>query len=161
MDHTHCLSPARAREADTAVTSSLYARLFPDLPAFTADEAFLYALGRAGGLCDCGDAEDDEASLGTEAAGWPIFGQFVAHDITADRSALRSHVDPGALRNARAPQLNLECLYGDGPVGHPFLFRRDDRAKFLLGVAGADVPRNVEGIAIIGDPRNDSHMLMS
>ena len=52
MHHTHCLSPARAREADAAVTSSSYARLFPDLPAFTADEAFLYALGRAGGLCD-------------------------------------------------------------------------------------------------------------
>ena len=80
MEHTHCLSPARAREADAAVTSSSYARLFPDLPAFTADEAFLYALGRAGGLCDCGDVEDDEASLGTEAAGWPFFGQFVAHD---------------------------------------------------------------------------------
>ena len=66
MDYTHCLSPARAREADAAVTSRSYARLFPDLPAFTADEAFLYALGRAG-LCDCGDAEDDEASLGTAA----------------------------------------------------------------------------------------------
>ena len=86
MDHTHCLSPARALEADAAVTSSSYARLFPDLPAFSADEAFLYALGRAGGLCDCGDEADDEASLGTEAAGWPFFGQFVAHDITADRS---------------------------------------------------------------------------
>src|SRR5882672_1653942 len=136
MDHTHCLSSARAREADAAVTSSSYARLFPDLPAFTADEAFLYALGRAGGLCDCGDAEDDEASLGTEAAGWPFFGQFVAHDITADRSALQSHVDPARLRNARSPQLNLEGLYGDGPVGHPYLFQRND-------------------------PANDSHVLMS
>src|SRR6266850_3436726 len=41
MEHTHCLSPARAREAEATVTSSSYARLFPDLPAFTADEAFL------------------------------------------------------------------------------------------------------------------------
>src|SRR5712691_7686142 len=137
------------------------ARLFPDLPAFTADEAFLYALGRAGGLCDCGDAEDDEASLGTEAAGWPFFGQFVAHDITADRSALQSHVDPTRLRNARSPQLNLECLYGDGPVGHPYLFQRNDPAKLLLGADGQDVLRNGEGTAIIGDPRNDSHVLMS
>src|SRR5438132_7482951 len=161
MDHTHCLSPARVREADAAVTSSSYARLFPDLPAFTADEAFLYALGRAGGLCDCGDAEDDEASLGTEAAGWPFFGQFVAHDITADRSALQSHVDPARLRNARSPQLNLECLYGDGPVGHPYLFQRNDPAKLLLGADGEDLLRNEEGTAIIGDPRNDSHVLMS
>ena len=76
---------------------------------------------------------------------------FVAHDITADRSPLHTHVDARALRNARTPQLNLECLYGDGPVGHPFLYRRDDPAKFLLGVDDADVPRNSEGIAIISD----------
>src|SRR5258705_12491926 len=161
MDHTHCLSPARARAPDAAVTSSSYARLFPDLPAFTADEAFLYALGRAGGLCDCGDEEDGEASLGTEAAGWPFFGQFVAHDITADRSALQSHVDPARLRNARSPQLNLECLYGDGPVGHPYLFQQGDAARLLTAPGGHDVQRNTEGTAIIGDPRNDSHMLMS
>jgi hypothetical protein len=135
--------------------------MFPDLPGFEADEAFLHALGRAGGICDCGDAVDAPGSLGEVAAGWPIFGQFVAHDVTADRSALRSHVDPSALRNARAPQMNLECLYGDGPVGHPFLFQRADPAKLLLGVDGADVPRNAEGTAIIGDPRNDSHMLMA
>jgi hypothetical protein len=65
------------------------------------------------------------------------------------------------LRNARSPQLNLECLYGDGPVGHPFLFQREDPAKFLLGLDGADLQRNVEGLAVIGDPRNDSHTLMS
>jgi hypothetical protein len=139
----------------------MYGRLFPDLPPFTADEQFLYALGRAGGLCDCGDGEDSNESLGTEAAGWPFFGQFVAHDITADRSAVRSHVDPSRLRNARSPQLNLECLYGDGPVGHPFLFRRDDPAKLLTSPDGWDVLRNTEGTAIIGDPRNDSHVLMS
>ena len=139
----------------------MYARLFPDLPSFTADDQFLYALGRSGGLCDCRDEGDTASSLGTAAAGWPFFGQFVAHDITADRSALGSHVDPSRLRNARSPQLNLECLYGDGPVGHPFLFRRDDPAKLLTGADGRDVLRNHEGTAIIGDPRNDSHVLMS
>src|SRR5207237_324415 len=138
-----------------------YARLFPDLPAFTADESFLYALGRAGGLCDCGTSEDDAASLGSEAAGWPFFGQFIAHDITADRSALRAHLDPSQLKNARSPQLNLECLYGDGPVGHPYLFQRSDPAKLLTASGGRDVLRNGEGTAIIGDPRNDSHTLMS
>jgi hypothetical protein len=125
--------------------------MLPELPSFEADEAFLRAMGRAGGLCDCGDIADAPASLSSVAAGRPIFGQFVAHGITADRSALQSHVDPRALRNARAPQLNLECPYGDGPVGHPFLFQRDDPAKFLVGVDGADVPRNVEGIATILD----------
>jgi Animal haem peroxidase len=159
---THCLSPARDRPPLEGATGPAgYARLFPELPAFEADEAFLHAIGRAGGLCDSGDANDTPASLGEEAAGWPIFGQFVAHDITADRSALQSRVNPEALRNARAPRLDLECLYGDGPVGHPFLFQRGDPAGFLLGADGFDVPRNAEGIAIIGDPRNDSHMLMA
>ena len=159
---THCLSPARDHPAVQAAGGpSRYARMFPELPAFEPDETFLHAIGRAGGPCDCDDDTDQTASLGEEAAGWPIFGQFVAHDITADRSALQSHVNPATLRNARAPRLDLECFYGDGPVGHPFLFQRADPAKFLLGANGADVPRNAEGIAIIGDPRNDSHMLMA
>src|SRR5262245_55319676 len=158
---THCLSAERSRTIDAAVGPAGYGGLFPELPPFEADEAFLRTLGRAGGICDCEDAIDTPSSLSGVAGGWPIFGQFVAHDITADRSALQSHVDPRALRNARAPQLNLECLYGDGPVGHPFLFRRDDPAKFLLGDEGHDVCRNREGIAIIGDPRNDSHTLVA
>ena len=158
----HCLSPARARVAiDAPLGPASYARMFPELPSFQADEQFLHALGRAGGLCDCGDVEDSADSLADTAAGWPIFGQFAAHDITADRSILRAHANTAELRNARSPQLNLECLYGDGPTGNPFLYQRDDPAKFLLGSDGADVQRNAEGIAVIGDPRNDSHMLMS
>ena len=160
MKHSHCLAPARSG-ADQRIGPSSYARLFRDLPTFTADQEFLYALGRAGGLCDCGDTGDTEASLGSEAAGWPFFGQFIAHDITADRSALQAHVDPARLRNARSPQLNLECLYGDGPVGHPFLFQRADPAKLLPGEGGRDLLRNAEGTAIIGDPRNDSHLFVS
>ncbi len=163
---THCLSPARAKVAanvaiDAPLGPTSYGRMFPELPSFQADEQFLHALGRAGGICDCGDSNDTPDSQGDAAAGWPIFGQFVAHDITADRSILRSHAHTAELRNARSPQLNLECLYGDGPTGHPFLYQRDDAAKFLLGFDGADVQRNADGIAIIGDPRNDSHMLIS
>ena len=162
MPHTHCLSPARiARRTDGPVSSVAYARLFPDLPTLATDESFLFALGRAGGLCDCGDEEDDASSLGTVAAGWPFFGQLIAHDITADRSVLRPDVDASRLKNARSPQLNLECLYGDGPVGHPYLFQRSDPAKLLTAAGGRDVQRNSEGTAIIGDPRNDSHMIVS
>jgi Animal haem peroxidase len=158
----HCLSPSRASKgSDGAPSAARYARMLPELPALHADEAMLHALGRAGGVCDCGDVEDTPSSLGGTAAGWPLFGQFVAHDITADRSALQSHVDPRALRNARSPQVNLECLYGDGPVGHPFLYQRRDPAKLLLGERELDVPRNAEGIAIIGDPRNDSHLIVA
>lgn len=159
---SHCLSPARAKvPIGSPIAPTTYARMFPELPSFEADEQFLHVLGRAGGICDCGDAEDTPEALGKEAAGWPIFGQFVAHDITADRSGLRSHANTTELHNARSPQLDLQPLYGDGPVGHPFLYQRDDPAKFLLGPNEADLQRNAEAIAIIGDPRNDSHMLVA
>ena len=146
---------------DAPLVPTSYTRMFPELPSFQTDEQFLLALGRAGGFCDCGDAEDSPDTLSDVAAGWPIFGQFVAHDITADRSILRSHTNVKELRNARSPRLNLECLYGDGPVGHPFLYQRKDPAKFLLGIGEADLHRNSEGIALIADPRNDSHLLIS
>ena len=159
---SHCLSPARERVAiDAPLGPATYARMFPELPSFQADEQFLHVLGSAGGLCDCGDVDDSAESLADTAAGWPIFGQFVAHDITADRSTLRVHTNTAELHNARSPKLNLESLYGDGPTGHPFLYKRDDPAKFLIGLDGTDIQRNAEGTAIIGDPRNDSHMLIS
>jgi hypothetical protein len=162
VTHLQCLSPARAhRPTDAPIGPAMYGRLFPDLPSFSAEQELLFALGRAGGLCDCGDEADDPGSLASVAAGWPFFGQFVAHDITADRSAPQAHADPSQLRNARSPRLNLECLYGDGPVGHPFLFQRDDPAKLLTAPGGRDLLRNIEGTAIIGDPRNDSHVVMS
>jgi hypothetical protein len=157
----HCLAPSRTSRPSDVVGARSYARLFPEVPAFSADEAFLYALGRGGGVCDCGDGTDEPGSESQVAAGWPIFGQFVAHDITGDRSAPTVHADVGRLRNARTPQLNLESLYGDGPTGHPFLYQREDPAKFLLASEGGDLPRNAEGIAIVGDPRDDSHMLVS
>jgi len=158
----HCLSAARARQrVDAATAPQRYARMFPHVPPFTADEEFLRALGRAGGVCDCGTEVDDAGSEAEGAAGWPIFGQFIAHDVTADRSALQIHADVSELRNARSPKLNLEGLYGDGPVGHPFLFQRDDPARFLLGTGGDDLPRNSQGLALCADPRDDSHLLVS
>jgi hypothetical protein len=135
--------------------------MFPSLPAFRAEEQFLRALGRIGGVCDCEDVDDTPESLAEAAAGWPVFGQFVAHDITADRSRLQSEADTAWLINARSPKFDLECLYGDGPTGHPYLFQRDDPAKFRLGKDGSDLQRNSDEIAIIGDPRNDSHQLIS
>src|ERR1700733_12037690 len=162
MNKIQCLSPARAqRPVDAPIGPGMYGRLLPDLPSFSAEQELLFALGRAGGLCDCGDEADEPASLASVAAGWPFFGQFIAHDITADRSAPQAHADLSQLRNARSPRLNLEGLYGDGPVGHPFLFQRDDPAKLLTAPGGRDLLRNAEGTAIIGDPRNDSHVLVS
>lgn len=77
---------------DAPVGPTSYARMFPELPACEGDEQFLHALGRTGGACDGGDTEDSPDSLSDTAAGWPIFGQFVAHDITADRCFVKARV---------------------------------------------------------------------
>lgn len=94
------------------------------------------------------------------AAGWPIFGQFVAHDITADRSPVTHHDDATLIRNMRSARLTLEALYGEGPAGNPYMYGRADPSKLLLG-GSDDLPRNSEGIALVGDPRQDVHGLMS
>ena len=120
----------------------------------------MHALGRPGGPCDLGiDFADDTDAHG--AAVWPFFGQFVAHDITADRSPVTHRADADRIRNFRVPRANLEGLYGSGPVGSPYLYAKDDPAKLLLSAEGSDVPRNHEGIALIGDPRNDVHLFTS
>ena len=82
----HCLAPERV---DAPVSDEgRYGRMF-DLPALESDEALLHRIGAAGGFCDGGDCKDDAAV----EAGWPFFGQYVAHDLTADRSPLRRSRD--------------------------------------------------------------------
>ena len=114
--------------------------MFETLVPLEADEARLHALGVGGGPCDGGPLEasgNDDTSV---EAGWPFFGQFIAHDITADRSPLVDRADPDALRNYRTPRANLESVYGGGPVGSPYLYERDDPARLLLGEGDVDVP---------------------
>jgi len=138
-------------------------RLFPELPALTIEPQMLQAIGRAGGLCDATDREPSDAR--TVAAGRPVFGQYLAHDLTADRSPVTHHDAAELLTNARCARLDLELLYGEGPVGNPYLYSRDDPARLLLGRTGSgqedDLPRNPEGVALAGDPRQDVHVLIS
>jgi hypothetical protein len=162
----HCLAPARTRGAGLAaygggapLAGGRYTRLFPDLPSLAIEPPMLRAIGRAGGLSDATNAGPSEAR--TVAAGRPVFGQYLAHDLTADRSPLTHHDDAELLRNVRSARLDLEVLYGEGPVGHPYLYSRHDPARLLPGQSGSDLPRNPEGIALAGDPRQDSHVLIS
>jgi hypothetical protein len=152
----HCLAPERV---DAPVEGGRYRRLFTDLPPLQADDRALLELGRAGGPADLGvDGDAPDASV---EAGWPFFGQFIAHDITADRSPLGHRADPNQIRNFRTPRANLEGVYGAGPVGSPYLYDSSDPAKLLLGPDGHDVPRNQQAIALVGDPRNDVHLFMN
>jgi hypothetical protein len=160
--HDHCLAPVRSVDVPVDGVAGRYSRLFPTLPALGGEDEALLALGAGGGLCDGGAQCADAIET---AAGWPLFGQFIAHDITADRSPLTGHANDADVVNFRSPRADLECLYAGGQVGSPFLYRRDDPAQLLLGRnergVEADLPRNAEGVALIGDPRNDVHVIVS
>jgi len=151
-----CLAPGRPVDAPLT-EGGRYGRMFPDLPAATFDDDRLLALGMEGSICDGGISD---ANSRVEA-GQPFFGQYLAHDLTADRSPLRARADVNLLRNVRSPRANLEALYGGGPVGSPYLYDQTDPANLLLAAGGRDLPRNQQGIALVGDPRNDVHAFMT
>lgn len=100
-------------------------------------------------------------------AGITFLGQFIDHDITFDpTSSLERQADPEAVENFRTPVLELDNVYGAGPGANPHLYRRTDKAMMLLGPiaehpAATDLPRNDEGTALLGDPRNDENLIVS
>jgi Animal haem peroxidase len=99
-------------------------------------------------------------------AGYTYLGQFIDHDITFDpTSTLQRENDPDALVDFRSPRFDLDSIYGSGPVDEPFQYTRATRGMGMLigqnAAADADLPRNVEGTALIGDPRNDENTIVS
>ncbi|TMD88953.1 MAG: peroxidase, partial [Chloroflexi bacterium] len=166
---THsCVIAPRLKDSLATADASKYGRMFPDLPSPVTDEAILLKLGRAGSMMDAASrVGENEAPTDNPRipAGFPFLGQFIAHDITADRSLLLHHARLNELRNFRTPRLDLESLYGGGPTGSPYLYDLDDADKLLIGVNDqgelADVPRNRQGRALLGDARNDVHLFIS
>jgi hypothetical protein len=98
-------------------------------------------------------------------SGYTYFGQFVDHDITFDPvSSLQRRNDPDALTDFRSPRFDLDSIYGSGPVDEPFLYEQPDRLKLVVdkkNVEGEpDLQRNGQGVALIGDPRNDENIIV-
>jgi len=101
-------------------------------------------------------------------AGYTYLGQFVDHDLTFDPiSQLGRDNDPRTLVNFRTPRFDLDSVYGSGPADQPFLYewkhRPDRGVKLLVGGDDAcrDLPRNGQGLALIGDARNDENLIVS
>lgn len=161
----HCLAPGRLGHGEPPHPG--YGRMFGDLEPLHIDEAFFVTQGKAavaGTDTTFVDLTSDEQTrTDLPAAGWPVFGQFVAHDLTADRSRLAARADPGELANAHTPRLNLETVYGLGPTDQPYLTQKSSPSLLLIGgdAEHPDLPRNQDGVALIGDPRNDVHGLMT
>jgi len=102
-------------------------------------------------------------------AGFTYLAQFVDHDITFDPTTLADREgDPQALENFRTPRLDLDSVYGLGPAVQPYLYDWTDTTprgtRLLVGCSPDgvdDLPRNQQGRALVGDPRNDEHAIVS
>ena len=145
-------------------------RRLPPAPAYGEDEL----RGLAETMRDSatpsggwGGQVEDRDNPGIPAA-YTYLGQFIDHDITFDpMSSLQKLNDPDALVDFRTPRFDLDSLYGSGPADEPFQYiNAPGASRFLVNESGTDprdfdLPRNSEGIALIGDPRNDENIIVS
>ncbi|GAA4358656.1 peroxidase family protein [Microbacterium rhizosphaerae] len=179
--YTVDIVPPRSKYYD----SGRFGRMFGSLPPFAADtpeiRAALLDIGKPGGIMD---AQDDLAAgpvqlivdpalsqhnrnSTTHVAGDTFLGQFIDHDITFDpTSSLSRAVDPEQISNFRTPSLGLDNIYGSGPNISPHLYDQHSGGIAMLleetGTPGKnDVPRNSQGVALIGDPRDDENLIVS
>lgn len=155
-----------------------FGRLFPTLPAFSADtpsmRAALMELGAAGGPMDAKDPKASPIKLITEpsrsvrnsdnptmTAGFTFLGQFLDHDMTFDpTSSLARSQDPESIRNFRIPALDLDNVYGGGPGVTPHLYDQSvDRGRTTLLVE--EIPGSAavscDGVARHDVPRNSQN----
>jgi hypothetical protein len=150
----------------------------------------LAEIGSPGGPMDAGDDLSDPISLITDpakslgnpnnltmTAGFTFLGQFLDHDMTFDpTSSLARRQDPESIRNFRIPALDLDSVYGGGPGVSPHLYDQSvvggrttlltepipgSAAVSIDGSERRDVPRNSQSTALLGDPRNDEHLVLS
>ncbi len=165
------------------VREDRFGRMFPGLPSFAqpgpALSAALTDIGKLGGIMDANDnlaagpvalivdpaLNVNNPNNPAHTAGTTFFGQFLDHDVTFDlTSRLNEPLDPEDAPNTRTPALDLDSVYGGGPRRSPELYGfQGSRIKFKVESGGQfeDLPRNAQGIAIIGDPRNDENIIIS
>jgi len=157
----------------------MFGRMFPKLPALNVKDPALQALADA--MKDANPADPGGNNAGIPA-GFTYLGQFVDHDITLDLTSIaEKEEDPFATTNFRTPRLDLDAVYGLGPDGSPQLYARDPAngnrtgPKLLIGTtvegfqnfgnvpAGMrnDLPRSPEGMALVGDHRNDENLVVA
>jgi hypothetical protein len=90
--------------------------------------------------------------------GLVFFGQFVDHDLTLNDTTAGQGPSVSSTRpiDLRTPALDLDSVYGLGPHDQPEFYTTDG-LYFQLGTNGTDLLRDANGVAIIGDPRNDEN----
>ena len=122
------------------------------------------------------DDPDDPKGEGNLPAGLTYFGQFIDHDLTLDLTPLDyAHPFAEQTPNYRTPFLNLDHVYAGGPDLAPFLYEMKGapgNERFLIGRTimkqgqteqGSlnDLPRNSNGVALVGDARQDENVILA
>lgn len=162
--HTHFVSGlAHVRDASSQAAN----RLFPHLPALEISED--EALSLAARMSSVGIEDNPRIP-----AGYTYLGQFIDHDLTFDPLVeFRGKSPADGVVNVRTPAFDLDSVYGLGPVTQPHLYDKVETGVFLIGkgrdhrVRPAppthedDLPRNQQGTALVGDPRNDQNIMVS
>jgi hypothetical protein len=153
-----------------------YTRMFSELkgkparPSSDIEEG-LARLGEA--MVDKDPLVEAESQPELPTAGYTYFGQFIDHDLTLDLTPLNNASEKiEQTQNFRTAFLDLDHLYGGGPNMSPFLYAIGNRnaERFLIGktietpgreASDDDLPRNFQGIALTGDPRQDENLILA
>ncbi|MDX6385565.1 MAG: hypothetical protein QOK48_3138 [Blastocatellia bacterium] len=100
-------------------------------------------------------------------AGYTYLGQFIAHEITFDKTVPTTLPAPGMplVPNYRSPSVDLDSLYGAGPVNDRKLYE-DDGIRLKIGKTfngdqmglPCDLFRGEDKRAVIADERNDENL---
>lgn len=143
-----------------------FGRLFSELRTLREKDLKIKPaeMGRLGGPMDGGNPPPTDTTQNNPRikAGYTFLGQFIDHDLTLDTtSVLQQQIDVEGTKNFRTPVLELDSLYGLGPDAQPSLYDREEPGHLLLSPDGKDLPRNTQGRALIGDPRNDENRIIS
>ena len=111
-------------------------------------------------------------------AGYTYLGQFIAHDLSFDltTAGLGRRLSLRRLQQAASPSLDLDSLYGAGPMdpdsarfyvgreGPCMITGRTEAAGGHPAFEGCDLPRGADGEprkALIPDPRNDDNLAVA
>jgi hypothetical protein len=141
-----------------------FGRMFPWLRSLKTFKPGPDELGRVGGPMDGGSPPPQDTSQNNDRikAGYTFLGQFIDHDLTLDTtSILERQIDVNSTTNFRTPALELDSVYGLGPAVQPYLYNGERPGTLLISPDGNDLQRNIQGRAIIGDPRNDENIIIS
>lgn len=178
MPRSHTQGDHRGLAAAADGMFGRFGRMFDTLEGPEFDPVALEAVARSMIKNDDGqvfnDPDDDENVR--LPAGYTYFGQFVDHDLTADRTTVgEQEADASAVDNFRTAALDLDCVYGNGPGGDLVLYDNDLRLKLSTHRIAPVPPTSGPGstrtqfdhrrdsahVALIGDPRNDENMIVA